>query len=121
MSPARLLLVDDDPELGLIVGVLARKAGQALSCRPDVESAWAALAESRPDLVLLDLELPGASGLDLLRRVRGDAGLSGLPGAQPIRKASSGLSSRWPGSRTRTMMWWTTRLLSGRATTPRRG
>ena len=78
MSLARLLLVDDDPELGLIVGVLARKAGQALSCRPDVESAWAALAESRPELVLLDLELPGASGLDLLRRARADAGLSGL-------------------------------------------
>jgi CheY-like chemotaxis protein len=91
MSPARLLLVDDDPELGLIVGVLARKAGQAVSCRSEVESAWAALAEGRPDLVLLDLELPGQSGLELLRRVRADAGLSGLPVAL---FCQSGLAAR---------------------------
>lgn len=40
--------------------------------------ALARLAHARPDLVLLDLNMPGESGLDLIRRIRADAGLAGL-------------------------------------------
>jgi CheY-like chemotaxis protein len=68
MHSQPLLLVDDDPQMGVLVGLLARRGGWSLTCRSDVESAWAALQSERPCLVLLDLNLPGESGLELLRR-----------------------------------------------------
>jgi CheY-like chemotaxis protein len=78
MTSAHLLLLDDDLEMGVIVGVLARKAGHRLTRCRDVESAWKALRQSPPDLTLLDVNLPGESGLALLRRLRGDASLAPL-------------------------------------------
>ena len=70
MSSPYLLLVDDDPEISAIVGVLARKAGQSLLRCRDVASAWEALRQAEPDLILLDVNLPGESGLTLLARLR---------------------------------------------------
>ena len=70
MSRPLLLLIDDAPEMGLIVSGLSRRAGWDAAVSIDAEEAWRALAERRPDLVLLDVNLPGASGLDWLRRVR---------------------------------------------------
>jgi DNA-binding response OmpR family regulator len=65
-----LLLVDDDPHLGLIVTRLAQRAALEAACAADVASAWSSLQAHTPDLVLLDVNLPGASGLELLRRLR---------------------------------------------------
>ena len=69
MSHPLLLLVDDSQEMGLIVRSLARRIGWEAAARLDAETAWQALGE-RPDLILLDVNLPGASGLEWLRRVR---------------------------------------------------
>jgi CheY-like chemotaxis protein len=41
--------------------------------------ALAGLARARPDLVLLDISLPGMDGTEILRRIRGDTGLKALP------------------------------------------
>jgi two-component system phosphate regulon response regulator PhoB len=70
MSNRHLLLVDDDPQMPIIVRILARRAELSIKCCPDVESAWHALTDARPDLVLLDVNLPGHNGLELLHRVR---------------------------------------------------
>jgi CheY-like chemotaxis protein len=79
MAPPVVLLVEDSPELALIVSALGRRGGYAVACRPDVPGAWEYLAGVLPDLVLLDLQLPGQSGLELCRRVRADARLAQLP------------------------------------------
>lgn len=71
--PPCLLLVDDEPHLGLIVARLARRVGLDTTCVTDVPSAWASLQARPVELVLLDVNLPGASGLELLRRLRGAA------------------------------------------------
>ncbi len=78
MTSAHLLLLDDDLDMGVIVGILARKAGHRLTCCRDVASAWEALRQSPPDLVLLDVNLPGESGLSLLARLRADEALAGV-------------------------------------------
>jgi DNA-binding response OmpR family regulator len=78
MTSAHLLLLDDDLDMGVIVGILARKAGHRLTCCPDVASAWEALRRSPPELVLLDVNLPGESGLSLLARLRSDEALAGV-------------------------------------------
>jgi DNA-binding response OmpR family regulator len=67
---ALLLLVDDSPEIGLIVQRLGRRAGHEVVCRADAASAREFLAGSRPDLVLLDVNLPGESGLEMCRSLQ---------------------------------------------------
>jgi DNA-binding response OmpR family regulator len=68
MKSRHLLLVDDDPQMEVLVGLLARRSGLTVFCRPDVDSAWSAVLTDRPELVLLDVNLPIKSGLDFLRR-----------------------------------------------------
>jgi CheY-like chemotaxis protein len=70
MSRPLLLLVDDEPDLGVIVRRLAGRSGCDVNCCTDVPEAWAALETTPPDLVLLDVRLPGESGLDWCRRLR---------------------------------------------------
>ncbi len=73
-----LLLVEDSPDITWIVQRLGRREGQEVLCRADVAGAWNLLRERRPDLVLLDLNLPGARGEELCRRVRATPDLAGL-------------------------------------------
>jgi DNA-binding response OmpR family regulator len=67
MDRRRLLLVDDDPQMATLVRILARRAGLTLAWSADVDAAWTAIQAELPDLVLLDINLPGRSGLELLR------------------------------------------------------
>lgn len=80
MIPAPLLLlVDDAPEIALIVQRLAARSGQEVRWCQDVPSAWQRIQQGdRPDLVLLDHHLPGPSGLELLRLLRADATVAAM-------------------------------------------
>src|SRR5712691_10743172 len=89
MSRPLLLLVDDAPEIAIIVRKLCQQTGPEVVSRLDAESAWdylnsrdAAPGEAeprRPDLLLLDLNLPGLGGIDLCKRVRAEERLVSLP------------------------------------------
>jgi CheY-like chemotaxis protein len=70
MPPAYLLLVDDAPEVRTIVAVLCDRAGFRLDACGSVAAAWALLQTTRPDLILLDVQLPQQSGVELCRLVR---------------------------------------------------
>jgi two-component system, OmpR family, response regulator len=67
---ARILMVEDDPEIGRLVGDFLRREGFALTVAPDARAMDAALARERPDLLILDLMLPGEDGLSICRRLR---------------------------------------------------
>lgn len=70
--PLRILVVDDDPEVrDLLTEFLARR-GHHVRAAADGSAAYAALAETPADVVLLDLYMPGDSGLEVLKRLRGD-------------------------------------------------
>jgi len=86
MPPPQLLLVDDSAEVAFIVRHLGRRAGLDIVARADAELAWQYVQESRPDLVLLDINLPGASGLDYCRWLRA---------APPTRTLPVALLSHW--------------------------
>ena len=64
-----VLVVDDDPDVGKVIEALLVQAG--ISCRwvADAESALAILRERPMDVVITDLRMPGASGLDLLEQI----------------------------------------------------
>jgi two-component system OmpR family response regulator len=69
---AHLLIVEDDGEMRALVARLLREAGFRVSTARDGREMWEALESpaGAPDLVLLDVMLPGPSGLDLVRRLR---------------------------------------------------
>ena len=68
-----LLVVDDDSRVRTVVCWQLEAEGYAVREAADGNAAWHSIVDQRPDLVVLDLSLPGMSGLDLLRRLR-DAG-----------------------------------------------
>lgn len=70
-EPLRVLMVDDDEDIRLAVELsLVREAGFEVRCCADLEEALAALACFHPDLLLLDVEMPGADGPATLARLR---------------------------------------------------
>ncbi|MBG0812230.1 response regulator transcription factor [Methylosinus sp. H3A] len=68
---ARILMVEDDSEIGRLVGDFLRREGFELTLAADAEAMDEALAQARPDLLILDLMLPGEDGLSICRRLRG--------------------------------------------------
>ena len=72
---ARVLVVDDDPALAEMLGIVLRSEGFLPSFVADGERALGAFREARPDIVLLDLMLPGMSGLDVCRAIRAESGI----------------------------------------------
>ena len=74
MSTApRILVVDDDADLRRLIGEFLRGHGLEVESVSDAREMDARLAQSRFDLVILDLMMPGEDGLSVLRRLRGPA------------------------------------------------
>ena len=67
---ASVLVVDDEPTIGEVVGRYLERAGYAARIAHDGREALAAVDDERPDLVVLDLMLPGLDGLEVMRRLR---------------------------------------------------
>jgi len=67
---ARVLVVDDDLTIGEVVGDYLRDAGLETRHVADGQSALSLAEEWAPDLVVLDLMLPGIDGLEVCRRLR---------------------------------------------------
>ncbi len=65
-----VLVVDDEPTIAEVVSRYLQRAGYEVRTAADGPGALRLVAESRPDLVVLDLMLPGINGLEVMRRVR---------------------------------------------------
>ncbi len=68
----KVLIVDDDGDLRAVLGFALRDAGYLVIEAGDVPAACDRAAAERPDLVVLDLNLPSADGLTALPRLRGE-------------------------------------------------
>ncbi|PJF40234.1 MAG: DNA-binding response regulator [Chloroflexi bacterium] len=66
----QILIVEDDDDTAEVVSTLLKKAGYTTQSVDDGESALQQIATMSPDLVLLDLNLPDISGLEILKHVR---------------------------------------------------
>jgi two-component system phosphate regulon response regulator PhoB len=78
MTQPLVLICDDEPPLRELIRVSLGDAYRFVEAGTVADSIDAVQAE-RPDLVLLDLMLPGGSGLDVLRVIRGEATLADTP------------------------------------------
>ncbi len=69
-APHRVLVVDDEPDITALVAYHLAKAGYRVSTAATGPEALKAAREERPDIVILDLMLPGVSGYDVLADLR---------------------------------------------------
>jgi PAS domain S-box-containing protein len=76
---ARLLLVEDMPDIQIIVQRFTQHSGYSLKWVASAEEGWDYLQAHRPDLVLLDFHLPGMDGIELCRKLRAVPELADLP------------------------------------------
>src|SRR4051794_649601 len=74
MKP-RVLVVDDDPALAEMLGIVLRGEGLEPSFVTDGERALSAFHDFKPDVILLDLMLPGKGGIDVCREIRAESGV----------------------------------------------
>jgi len=65
-----ILVVDDEPTIGEVVSRYLERAGYRTRVAGDGDAALAAVDRRAPDLIVLDLMLPGIDGLEVMRRVR---------------------------------------------------
>jgi DNA-binding response OmpR family regulator len=78
-SPARVLVVDDDEDLRDAIAFTLRGAGFAVGTAGDGPAALSTIADARPDLVVLDVMMPGPSGIEVCRQLREDPRTAALP------------------------------------------
>jgi two-component system response regulator MtrA len=71
----RVLVVDDDTALAEMLGIVLRGEGFDTSFCSDGSLALEAFRASRPDLVLLDVMLPGRDGIEVCRQIRAESGV----------------------------------------------
>nr|MBP6788701.1 response regulator transcription factor [Promineifilum sp.] len=75
----RILVVDDDREVVRLIRAYLEQAGFEVLAAHDGDTAVHIIRRERPDLLLLDLMLPGKDGWEITRLVRGDATLAHIP------------------------------------------
>jgi len=76
---ATILVVEDEPAIQELIAYNLKQAGHQPLCADSAEQALRLVANALPDLVLLDWMLPGASGIEVARRLRGDKRTRAIP------------------------------------------
>jgi CheY-like chemotaxis protein len=79
MTGTSILLVDDSLHNLKLMRFLLGQEGFEVRTAENAEQALLALAKHIPNLILMDIQLPGMDGLQLTRHLRRDASLSGVP------------------------------------------
>jgi two-component system, OmpR family, alkaline phosphatase synthesis response regulator PhoP len=75
----QLLVVEDDPDIAHLLAHTLERAGFHVDTVHSGTEAVQSVRQTRPDLVLLDLMLPGLDGLEVCRALRADAGTAAIP------------------------------------------
>ena len=75
----KILLVDDEPDVLQPVAFRLTKSGYDIVTATNGEKAIEMIKTEKPDLVLLDLRLPGINGIEVCRMIRSDAALKNTP------------------------------------------
>ena len=74
----KILIADDEPNILISLEFLMKREGYQVLIARDGSDALSAIASERPDLVLLDVMMPGKTGFDVCQAVRADETLAGV-------------------------------------------
>ncbi|QQO08633.1 response regulator [Breznakiella homolactica] len=75
----RILIADDEPHIAELLAMNCRQYGYDFTIAADGPGAVEAAGRDNPDLILLDLMLPGMSGLEVCRIIKSDPGTANIP------------------------------------------
>jgi CheY-like chemotaxis protein len=76
---ARILVVEDIPTNQMLIEAVLRANGYHVTLVGNADEALASLESSPPDLILMDIQLPGQDGLSLTRQLKGDPRFAAIP------------------------------------------
>jgi len=76
---ARILIIDDNPTNLKLASDVLEMAGHVVMTAVDADAALLLLRDVRPDLILMDIALPGMDGLTLTRQLKADPTLNTIP------------------------------------------
>lgn len=76
---AKVLLIEDEPHIVEAMRFILVRDGWNVATHSDGSTALAAIRAARPDVLVLDLMLPGRSGIEILGDLRRDESLASLP------------------------------------------
>jgi CheY-like chemotaxis protein len=77
--PARILLVDDEPDNLELLGIILAHEGFVTQSAGSGVEALASVAMARPDLILLDVMMPGMDGFEVVSALKGNPLTRGIP------------------------------------------
>lgn len=78
-TPSRILAVDDTPKYLELLSQILKPEGYELTLAADGSQTLEAAARDQPDLVLLDIVMPGLDGIEVCRRLKADPATQGIP------------------------------------------
>ncbi|MFL2667676.1 MAG: phosphate regulon transcriptional regulator PhoB [Burkholderiales bacterium] len=74
-----ILIVEDEPAIAELIDVALKRSGHHTLCANSVEEATRLIDRALPDLALIDWMLPGATGIDLIKRIRSNKRTQSMP------------------------------------------
>jgi two-component system alkaline phosphatase synthesis response regulator PhoP len=75
----RILLIEDEEDIAALLKLQAELSGYKLHVEVDGINGYRAIEREKPDLVILDIMLPGENGLDICRKMKGTPDLKNVP------------------------------------------
>ncbi|MBM3184051.1 MAG: response regulator, partial [Chlamydiae bacterium] len=75
----RILLIEDEEDIAALIKLQAEISGYRLHVEVDGINGYRAIEREKPDLVILDIMLPGENGLDVCRKMKSSADLKNIP------------------------------------------
>lgn len=96
--PARILVVDDEPDVVMIIKTALQAEGYDVASAMNGPDALEEAAEARPDLIILDVMMPGMTGFEVLKVLKSEARTATIPvimltGVSDRKKMQEALSS----------------------------
>ncbi|MGD9209934.1 MAG: response regulator transcription factor [Desulfobacteraceae bacterium] len=79
MGKAKILIVDDEEDILELIRYNLTREGFTTTCAVSGEAALKQVQKDPPDLIILDLMLPGVDGLEVARRIKSDSNLKNIP------------------------------------------
>lgn len=76
---SRIMFIDDDSMMLRMAGFIMKKAGHEALTASSGEEGLSKLAADKPDMVFIDIEMPGMNGIEVLEKIKADGSLAGIP------------------------------------------
>ncbi|MCU0606490.1 MAG: response regulator [Candidatus Edwardsbacteria bacterium] len=77
--PKKIMVVDDEPYIARVIKFKLEQEGYIVISANDGVTGLAKIREEKPDMVLLDVMMPGMTGYEVCQKIKNDAELAGIP------------------------------------------